>query len=92
MRTYRITGHTSTDAAAWRPAEEVDEARSRDPITRLGAVLAERGVTGLDAIVAAAQAEMAAARAGANAAAWPALGVAYEDVQDTGAVAWSKSH
>ena len=23
VRTYRITGHTSTDAAAWRPAEEV---------------------------------------------------------------------
>jgi pyruvate dehydrogenase E1 component alpha subunit len=92
VRTYRITGHTSTDAAAWRPAEEVDEARSRDPIKRLGAVLAERGVAGLDTIVAAAQAEMAQARAEANAAAWPAPGVAFEDVQDTGAVAWSKSH
>jgi len=92
VRTYRITGHTSTDAAAWRPAEEVDEARSRDPIKRLGQVLAERGVAGLDTIVAAAQAEMAQARAEANAAAWPAPGVAFEDVQDTGAVAWSKSH
>ena len=44
VRTYRITGHTSTDAAAWRPKEEVDEARSRDPIARLGAILAERGI------------------------------------------------
>jgi len=44
VRTYRITGHTSTDAAAWRPEEEVAEARSRDPIARLGAVLAERGI------------------------------------------------
>jgi acetoin:2,6-dichlorophenolindophenol oxidoreductase subunit alpha len=94
VRTYRITGHTSTDAAAWRPKEEVDEARSRDPIARLGAVLAERGVgpTELGKIIEDAKAEMAEARSGANAAAWPAPAVAFEDVQDTGAVAWSKSH
>ncbi|MEA2929180.1 MAG: acetoin:2,6-dichlorophenolindophenol oxidoreductase subunit alpha [Hyphomicrobiales bacterium] len=94
VRTYRITGHTSTDAAAWRPAEEVDEARARDPIKRLGGVLGERGVAAaeLDRIVDAAKDEMAQARKEANAAAWPAPSVAYEDVQDTGAVAWSKSH
>ena len=94
VRTYRITGHTSTDAAAWRPKEEVDEARSRDPIARLGAVLAERGVgpSELGKIIEDAKAEMAEARSGANAAAWPAPQVAFEDVQDTGAVAWSKSH
>src|SRR5258707_1691 len=79
-RTYRITGHTSTDAAAWRPDEEVAEARARDPIARLGAVLAERGVAQaeLDAIVDAAQAEMVAARAGANAAPWPAAAGAFK--------------
>ena len=94
LRTYRITGHTSTDAAAWRPEEEVAEARSRDPIARLGAVLAERGVnlSNLGKIIEDARAEMAEARSGANAAAWPAAAVAFEDVQDTGAVAWSKSH
>ena len=94
VRTYRITGHTSTDAAAWRPKEEVEEARSRDPIARLGAVLAERGVgpSELGKIIEDAKAEMAEARSGANAAAWPAPQVAFEDVQDTGAVAWSKSH
>jgi pyruvate dehydrogenase E1 component alpha subunit len=94
VRTYRITGHTSTDAAAWRPAEEVQEARSRDPIARLGAVLAGRGVgpSDLGKIIDAAKAEMAEARKDANAAAWPQAHVAYEDVQDTGAVAWSKSH
>jgi TPP-dependent pyruvate/acetoin dehydrogenase alpha subunit len=94
VRTYRITGHTSTDAAAWRSAEEVAEARSRDPIARLGAVLAERGVnlSNLGKIIEDARAEMAEARSGANAAAWPAAAVAFEDVQDTGAVAWSKSH
>src|SRR3954466_13431873 len=94
VRTYRITGHTSTDAAAWRPEEEVAEARSRDPIARLGAVLAERGVGAgeLGKMIENARAEMAEARSGANAAAWPAAAVAFEDVQDTGAVAWSKSH
>jgi pyruvate dehydrogenase E1 component alpha subunit len=85
-------GHTSTDAAAWRPAEEVEEARSRDPIARLGAVLAERGVSPseLGKMIDEARAEMADARRLANAAAWPAPHVAFEDVQDTGAVAWSK--
>ena len=92
VRTYRITGHTSTDAAAWRPAEEVAEARSRDPIARLGAVLAGRGLgpSDLGTMIDEANAEMAAARKEANAAAWPEASVAYEDVQDTGAVAWSK--
>jgi TPP-dependent pyruvate/acetoin dehydrogenase alpha subunit len=37
-----------------------------------------------------AKAEMAAARAQANAAPWPEPSVAFEDVQDVGAVAWSK--
>jgi pyruvate dehydrogenase E1 component alpha subunit len=94
VRTYRITGHTSTDAAAWRPAEEVTEARSRDPIARLGATLAERGIepSALGKMIEEAKAEMTAARKEANAAAWPEPFVAYEDVQDTGAVAWSKSH
>jgi pyruvate dehydrogenase E1 component alpha subunit len=31
-RTYRLTGHTSADAAAYRPAEEVEERWSDDPI------------------------------------------------------------
>jgi pyruvate dehydrogenase E1 component alpha subunit len=88
VRTYRITGHTSTDAAAWRPAEEVAKARARDPIARLGAVLAERGVGPSESgkIIEEAKAEMAEARSQANAAPWPSPGVAFEDVQDTGAV------
>jgi pyruvate dehydrogenase E1 component alpha subunit len=92
VRTYRITGHTSTDAAAWRPAEEVAEARSRDPIARLGAILAERGLaaTELGKMLDEARAEMTTARQDANAAPWPEAHVAYEDVQDTGAVAWSR--
>jgi acetoin:2,6-dichlorophenolindophenol oxidoreductase subunit alpha len=94
VRTYRITGHTSTDAAAWRPKDEVDEARSRDPIARLGAVLAERdvGPSDLGKMIEDAKTEMATARQEANAAPWPNAAVAFEDVQDTGAVKWSKSH
>src|SRR5947199_7199888 len=82
VRTYRITGHTSTDAAAWRPVGEVEEARARDPIARLGAVLAERGVgpTELGGMIDEAKAEMAAARARANAAAWPAAPGALADL------------
>src|ERR1041384_1176289 len=88
VRTYRITGHTSTDAAGWRPQQEVEEARSRDPIARLGAVLAERGVgpSDLGKMIEDARAETAASRKEAIAAAWPAPHVAFEDVQDTGAV------
>ena len=65
------------------------DARARDPIARLGATLAERGVPAseLGQMIDAAKAEMAAARKDANAAAWPVPSVAYEDVQDTGAVA-----
>ena len=92
VKTYRLLGHTSTDAAAWRPQDEVDAARGREPIGRLGQILRERGVGAdtLDAIVAEAQREMEAARDAARAAPWPEVAVAYEDVQDIGAVAWSK--
>src|SRR5262245_55087406 len=35
LTTYRLMGHTSTDAAAWRPADEVSAARTREPLARL---------------------------------------------------------
>jgi acetoin:2,6-dichlorophenolindophenol oxidoreductase subunit alpha len=91
-RTYRLMGHTSTDAAAWRPAEEVAAAREREPLARLGALLAERGILakGLAKIVSDARAEMTAAREAARGAAWPQPSSAFEDVQTTGALAWPK--
>jgi acetoin:2,6-dichlorophenolindophenol oxidoreductase subunit alpha len=81
-RTFRITGHTSTDAAAWRGAEEVAAARARDPIAALAARLAAQGVAeaALDAIRAGARAEMAAAREAAKAAPWPDPESAFADV------------
>ena len=92
LHTYRVSGHTSTDAAAWRPAGELNEARARDPLAQLGAVLSERGLSTADlaAIVEEAKTEMAAARKEAAEAAWPHPAVAFEDVQDAGAVAWPK--
>jgi len=87
--TYRWTGHTSTDAAAWRDPAEVEAGKARCPIARAAALLRERGLPDADlaAIKAAAETEMGAARAGATAAAWPNPQVAYEDVQDIGASA-----
>jgi acetoin:2,6-dichlorophenolindophenol oxidoreductase subunit alpha len=82
--TYRITGHTSTDAAAWRPPAEVAEATGRDPIAALEARLLRQGVSNptLAATAAAARAEMQEARAAAWAAPWPEPESAFADVQD----------
>jgi TPP-dependent pyruvate/acetoin dehydrogenase alpha subunit len=91
--TYRWTGHTSTDPAAWRDPDAVAAGKARDPIARLKARLVESGVDGatLDAVNADALAEMAEARAAANAAAWPEVATVYADVQDVGAVAGGTS-
>jgi len=87
--TYRLTGHTSTDPAAWRAPDAVAAARAAEPIGRLRARLLAEGVSAraLDALAGDAEAEMTRARAAALAAPWPEGGVAWEDVQDSGAVA-----
>jgi pyruvate dehydrogenase E1 component alpha subunit len=87
-RTYRWTGHTSTDPATWRDPKEVEAGKAGCPIARLRAVLIERGAAAseLDALSAKAMAEMQACRATAKDAPWPQPAAAYEDVQDIGAV------
>ena len=87
-RTYRWTGHTSTDAAAWRDPKEVEAWKAKCPITRLAKVLEERGVAKavLTAMQAEALIEMEGGRTRAKAAPWPSAAVAYDDVLDTGAV------
>ena len=87
-KTYRITGHTSTDAAAWRNPADVEAAKKRCPIDRLATLLAERAVSTADlaAIRTKAEAEMAEAVTDAKGAPWPQEAIAYEDVQDVGAV------
>jgi len=86
-RTYRLRGHTHADAAAYRSEEEVAAAQKDDPIRRSRTWLEEAGLAEaeLDALVAEAAAEMAAVRAAAAAAPWPALEQAYTDIQDVGA-------
>jgi len=85
-RTYRITGHTGSDPAAYRPAAEVEAARGRDPIARLAALLAEAGVpiADLEADRADAEAEMQTAYDDARAAPFPDPAEALRDVQDVG--------
>lgn len=89
-KTFRWTGHTSTDAAAWRDPAAVEAGKARCPIARLHAALVSAGVddAACAVIVTEAEAEMQTSRAAANAAAWPGGAVAYADVQDTGAVQW----
>jgi pyruvate dehydrogenase E1 component alpha subunit len=86
--TFRLMGHTSTDPAAWREPGEVDAARTHEPLLRLRARLLEQGANAraLDAIEGDARAEMSQARANALAAPWPDPAIAWEDVQDSGAV------
>jgi len=81
---YRWEGHTGTDAAAYRPAEEAAAARDRDCIRRLAALLDAEEVAAIEAEAAA---EMAGHRAAALAAPWPDPGAAFTDIQDVGAPA-----
>lgn len=89
--TYRVKGHVSVDPAAYRDPAELAQALQTDPIARArAAFLALPGAQAarLDAIDAAAAAEVAAALAAAEAAPWPAPAAAYTDVQTTGEGVW----
>jgi pyruvate dehydrogenase E1 component alpha subunit len=89
-RTWRHTGHTAADAAAYRdPAETERIIAATDPIMRLreALILAGEPEATLDALRAEAEAEMRAAAEDAAAAPWPDPAAAFEDVQDVGAPA-----
>jgi pyruvate dehydrogenase E1 component alpha subunit len=88
--TYRFKGHVSVDPAAYRDPAEVAQALANDPLKLARGKLGARGVpaANVDAIDAAAKAEIAAAQAFAAAAPWPDPAVAYTDIQDTGAGQW----
>jgi pyruvate dehydrogenase E1 component alpha subunit len=88
-RTYRLRGHTMSDAAAWRDQAEVAAAEAREPIGRLAASLADQGVTGgfLAAVREEATQEMQQARAFAVSAPWPDAAIALGEVQGLGAPA-----
>jgi acetoin:2,6-dichlorophenolindophenol oxidoreductase subunit alpha len=88
-RTYRLKGHTTADAGAYRPKPEVEAAWAGDPIVRTGAQLQDLGVAPetLDEARQAAEAEMERAMRAAIAAPYPELAAAFADVQDIGAPA-----
>jgi pyruvate dehydrogenase E1 component alpha subunit len=89
--TYRVKGHVSVDAAAYRDPAELQEALKTDPIARARQqylALSGASAQDLDAIEREAEQEVAAAVAAADAAPWPLAQAAFEDVQTTGAGQW----
>jgi acetoin:2,6-dichlorophenolindophenol oxidoreductase subunit alpha len=87
-RTYRWSGHTSTDQTPYRPTGEADAAKQHDPLLRLHRLLLAQGVpqSEVDAIDQDVSKAMNAARALARAAPAPPAEDAFVDVQDIGAV------
>jgi pyruvate dehydrogenase E1 component alpha subunit len=88
--TYRVKGHVSVDAAAYRAQSEVVDALESDPLKIAVQRLATLGVPAarVAEIDAEARSEIEAALAAARAAPAPKLEAAYTDVQDTGAGQW----
>ena len=84
----------SVDPGTYRDAKEVEAAKAADPLIvaarRLLALGPTAGATQaqIDAIDAAAKAEIDAALAVAEAAPWPQVAAAYTDIADTGAGVW----
>jgi pyruvate dehydrogenase E1 component alpha subunit len=88
--TYRVKGHVSVDAAAYRDQGEVQSALEGDPLKLAGQRLAALGIAA-ERIAAAdreAHGEIEAAVAAARAAPAPEPAEAYADIQDTGAGLW----
>ncbi len=88
--TYRVKGHVSVDAAAYRDAGEVARALEQDPLAIAAGKLRALGVgsSDIESAAAEARAEVAVAVEAANAAPWPEARAAYTDVQDCGAGTW----
>jgi pyruvate dehydrogenase E1 component alpha subunit len=88
--TYRVKGHVSVDAAAYREQGELENALESDPLKLASGRLAELGVTAarIAEVEAAAHTEIEAALAAAGAAGSPEPGEAFTDVQDAGAGQW----
>jgi acetoin:2,6-dichlorophenolindophenol oxidoreductase subunit alpha len=88
--TYRHFGHSRTDPAAYRPAEEVAEWMRRDPLELARARLGAFGVSGESMAAADQRAEQAVveAIAAAKAAPGPDPGDALTDVWADGGSAW----
>jgi len=88
--TYRVKGHVSVDAAAYRKAEQVAAALDQDPLRIAAEKLAAAGVDAadIDRIRVEADREIAAAVAAAHDAPWPPAAAAYGEIQNCGAGRW----
>lgn len=88
--TYRVKGHVSVDAAAYRDAGEVARALEQDPLEFAAGKLRALGAleSDIERASADARAEVAAAVDAASTAPWPEARAAYTDVQDCGAGTW----
>jgi pyruvate dehydrogenase E1 component alpha subunit len=89
-RTYRHYGHSRSDPAKYRPAEEVEAWLERDPLIVLGAHLRELGVDDemISQAGAAAEQTVAAAVDAAKAAPEADPAEAFTDVWADGGAAW----
>jgi pyruvate dehydrogenase E1 component alpha subunit len=79
VKSYRYRGHSRSDPGRYRPPEELDQWRARDPITIFGARLLEEGLLSAEKITqirSDAQAEVDEATGNAEAAPYPTLEMA----------------
>ncbi|MCX6463171.1 MAG: thiamine pyrophosphate-dependent dehydrogenase E1 component subunit alpha [Pseudonocardiales bacterium] len=88
--TYRLTGHSCADGGAYRTADEVAEARTREPLVRQAALLRASGVAQeeLDALSDRLRAEVDAAADRALAAPEPDPASAWTGMWSDGGVRW----
>jgi TPP-dependent pyruvate/acetoin dehydrogenase alpha subunit len=82
LNTYRIMGHSKSDAGLYRAKEEVESWKKRDPIPRMACVLRENGVGAeqIEAMDAAAARTVEEAVAFAEASPEPSVDTVEEDV------------
>jgi acetoin:2,6-dichlorophenolindophenol oxidoreductase subunit alpha len=88
--TYRFKGHVSVDPGTYRDPEEVKAAIKNDPLLAVRKQLLTEGVSiaSLEALEAEVSAEIVNALANAEAAPWPVVADAYQDIMTTGAGVW----
>ena len=84
--TYRLTGHTGSDPATYRPRDEVEARWRDDPIARTAGLLESAGAeaAGIARAKDEAYAEMRAAFEAARSTPYPPVAMAFVDVQDAG--------
>ena len=83
-KTYRLTGHTAADPAAYRPDEEVESHWRNDPVSHCLETIIEAGIDRRIPLEEAekGRAEIRAAYEVAKDAPWPDVAEAFSDIQD----------